>query len=179
MNTSAALFVGTSGWQYPDWKGDFYPDDVPQRKFLEYYTTRFEATELNASFYRLPSESMIEGWLDRTPQDFRFCLKLSRLITHNKRLADCEEALGNFIDRIKPLAGRMGPVLAQLPPSMAFDEGVLDDFAAIWAERFDGALAVEARHESWMEESVSDWLVERGITPVIADSGLHTAETRP
>lgn len=163
--------AGTSGWQYPDWKGDFYPDDVPQRLFLEYYTTRFPATELNASFYRLPSAEMIEGWLERTPKDFRFCVKLSRLITHNKRLSGCEDALGTFLDRVDLLSSRMGPVLAQLPPSLEFDEDTVGTFIGLWTGMTTVPLAVEARHESWMGRSVGDWLTGQGVIPVIADSG--------
>lgn len=168
---SKSLYVGTSGWQYPDWKGDFYPEDVPQRRFLEHYSTRFSATELNASFYRLPSASMIDGWLARTPARFRFCLKLSRLITHNKRLSDCEEVLGNFLERVEPLSPRMGPVLAQLPPSLAFDQDTIGQFVAQWSEMTAAQLAIEPRHESWMRRSVSDWLVGQGVIPVVADSG--------
>lgn len=176
--------AGTSGWQYPDWKGDFYPDEVPQRLFLEHYATRFPATELNASFYRLPSEKMIAGWLERTPDDFRFCLKLSRLITHNKRLSDCEEVLGNFLERVEPLQPRMGPVLAQLPPSLAFDQEVIAEFVAQWSQMSGAQLAIEPRHESWTDASVSDWLAGQGVVPVVADSGgrwpmAATPETGP
>lgn len=169
--TSSGFYVGTSGWQYPDWKGDFYPDDVPQRLFLEHYTTRFTATELNASFYRLPSEKMLAGWLERTPERFRFCLKLSRLITHNKRLRDCSEVLGNFLERVEPMSPRMGPVLAQLPPSLAFDPDAIGEFVAQWLEKTALTLAIEPRHPSWTSQSVSDWLVGQGVLPVVADSG--------
>lgn len=167
------LFAGTSGWSYPQWKGDFYPPDVPQRKFLEYYTSRFPASELNASFYRLPSESMIAGWLERTPSHFRFCVKLSRLITHNKRLRNCEDALETFLDRLGPLGFRCGPVLAQLPPTLAFDRASVADFIGLWSQLTSLALAVEARHDSWMTSSVSDWLAARGVIVVSADSGGH------
>lgn len=180
----AAFRVGTSGWQYRDWKGDFYPGDVPQRRFLEHYATRFAATEVNVSFHRLPSESMIRGWLERTPKHFRFCLKLSRLITHNKRLRRCADVLGNFLERVAPLSPRMGPVLAQLPPSLEFDFDAVDDFIGLWAASARIPLAIEPRHESWMRPEVGDWLAERAVIPVVADSGgrwpmARVAETGP
>lgn len=167
------LMAGTSGWSYPHWKGDFYPGEVPQRKFLEYYASRFPATELNASFYRLPSEKMIAGWLERIPRDFRFCVKLSRLITHRKRLIDCGEAIGVFVDRLAPLAPCMGPVLAQLPPSLAFEAERVDAFLQAWYKRSRLVLAVEARHPSWLEAPVTELLAAYKAVPVCADSGGH------
>ncbi|MFW5926431.1 MAG: DUF72 domain-containing protein [Wenzhouxiangella sp.] len=163
--------IGTSGWSYPAWKHGFYPADVPRRRFLDYYTTRFPATELNASFYRLPSQAMIAGWQARTPAGFRFCVKLSRLITHNRRLRDCQRELATFLERIDPLSDRLGPVLAQLPPSLEFDRNAVSAFVAQWAESTSLELAIEARHASWTDRSVSDWLVGRGVIPVVADSG--------
>ncbi|MDT8450491.1 MAG: DUF72 domain-containing protein [Wenzhouxiangellaceae bacterium] len=165
------LLAGTSGWSYPDWKGSFYPQSVPQRKFLEYYTTRFPATELNASFYRLPTQKTIAGWLERTPARFRFCVKLSRLITHFKRLVDCDGAIAGFVDRLAPLAERMGPVLAQLPASVAFDAGRVAGFLQDWQRHASWALAIEARHPSWLEPAARQMLVENGAIPVRADSG--------
>lgn len=165
------FLAGTSGWGYPGWKDGFYPGDVPQRRFLEYYTTRFPATELNASFYRLPTDRMLNAWIERTPEDFRFCAKLSRLITHQKKLKDPGDALGVFFERFEPLLDRMGPLLAQLPPSLAFDCGRVEAFLDVFGETTDLPLAVEARHESWFGQEALDLLGRRGVSVVQADSG--------
>lgn len=165
------LIIGTSGWSYPDWKGDFYPKGVPQRKFLEYYATRFPATELNASFYRLPTSKMLDAWLERTPKDFRFCAKLSRLITHQKKLNDPADAIGVFFDRFEPLLDRMGPVLAQLPPSLAFDGDRVAAFLEAYGEATDLPLAVEARQGSWFGNDALALLESHGAALVQADSG--------
>lgn len=167
----ASFFTGTSGWSYPDWKGAFYPDGVGQSKFLEYYATHFPAVELNASFYRLPSDSMVAGWRERAPAGFRFCVKLLRLITHLKRLRDPGDALDAFLNRFKPLGARMGPVLAQLPPSLAFEAGRVEPFLKAWRRRTRRALAVEARHASWLAEEARELLTEHGVALVRADSG--------
>lgn len=169
--------VGTSGWSYPDWKQEFYPRDVPQRKFLEYYATRFPATELNASFYRLPTEKMLDAWLDRTPDEFRFCAKLSRLITHQKKLNDPADALSGFFERFEPLLGRMGPVLAQLPPSLAFDSDRVATFLAACRDASDLPLAIEARHGSWFGDEALELLETHKAALVQAESGGRWPET--
>ncbi|MFO7762613.1 MAG: DUF72 domain-containing protein [Wenzhouxiangellaceae bacterium] len=165
--------AGTSGWSYPDWKDGFYPEGVAQRNFLDYYAGRFPATELNASFYRLPSEKMIDGWLERTPERFHFCVKLSRLITHSKRLVDCAEAIGVFVDRLAPLAGRMGPVLAQLPDSVAFDADRVEAFLEAWRDRTEWTLAIEPRHPGWLDSAARRLLRNHDAIMVRADSGGH------
>lgn len=167
------MWIGTSGWSYPDWKGSFYPQDVPQRKFLEYYAGRFPATELNASFYHLPSEKMIAGRLARTPEQFRFCVKLSRLITHLKKLSDCDEAIAGFVDRLSPLAPRMGPVLAQLPASVEFEAERVAAFLDAWYAQVDWTLAIEARHPGWMDADAQQLLTSYRAIAVRADSGGH------
>lgn len=170
-NSEPRLHIGTSGWSYPDWKGGFYPNEVPQRKFLDHYATRFSATELNASFYRLPSEKMIDGWLERAPADFRFCVKLSRLVTHQKRLNEPDDALTVFLERFRGLRSRMGPVLAQLPPSLAFEVERVDKFLKTWRRRTRLPLAVEARHKSWFDDQAQTLLAKRNVALVRADSG--------
>jgi uncharacterized protein YecE (DUF72 family) len=171
------LIIGTSGWSYADWKGSFYPKDVPQRKFLEYYATRFPATELNASFYRLPTDKMLDAWLERTSDEFRFCAKLSRLITHQKKLNDPADALGGFFGRFEPLLGRMGPALAQLPPSLAFDSDRVEMFLAAYRDASDLPLAIEARHESWFDDEALDLLKTHKAALVQAESGGRWPET--
>lgn len=171
------LFIGTSGWSYPEWKGSFYPKDVPRRKFLEYYATRFPATELNASFYRLPTDKMLDAWLERTPDEFRFCCKLSRLITHQKKLNDPADALSRFFERFESLLGRMAPVLAQLPPSLAFDSDRVETFLAAYRDVSELPLAIEARHASWFENEALEVLESGNVALVRAESGGRWPET--
>lgn len=172
------LRVGTSGWSYPDWRGGFYPREVPPRRFLEYYTTRFAATELNASFYRLPRASVVEGWLQRTPPDFRFAVKLSRLITHYKRLLDCGRELAMFFDRFRPLRERMGVVLAQLPPTLGFESERVRAFCRAYGQVTELPLALEARHDTWQAEAAAALLAEQEIALVRANSGGHWPELK-
>lgn len=174
---TARLIVGTSGWSYPDWKGDFYPGDVPRRNFLRYYASRFSATELNASFYRLPTGKMLDAWLERTPNDFRFCAKLSRLITHRKKLIDAAAAVAVYFERFAPLSDRMGPVLAQLPPSLAFDANRVGTFFAACRDVSDLPLAIEARHESWLSGEALELLEAWNVALVQADSGGRWPES--
>src|ERR1700689_716627 len=113
--------VGTSGWQYTYWKGAFYPSDVPQSRWLEYYATRFSAVEVNNTFYRLPSVETFASWAARTPEDFVFALKASRYLTHMKRLRDPEETFSRILERVQPLGAKLGPILLQLPPNLKID----------------------------------------------------------
>ena len=168
------LWVGTSGWSYRHWLGVFYPKDLKPAKFLEFYAKHFDCVELNASFYRLPDEKTVENWAKRTPPGFKFCLKLSRLITHQKRLQGAEEPLQTFFERFRPLyeAGKLGPVLVQLPPSLRFDPDITEGFFALLREHYgDYRFALEARHASWFAEEALDLLKEHEIAHVIADSG--------
>src|SRR5512137_1590214 len=113
---SPLLHVGTSGWSYKHWAEVFYPKDIRSDKYLEYYITRFACVELNSSFYNLPRETTVAGWMNRTPGTFRFCPKLSRLITHQMQLVNIEEALQRFFYVFEIMKDRLGPVLVQLPP---------------------------------------------------------------
>ncbi|MFO8034730.1 MAG: DUF72 domain-containing protein [Candidatus Bipolaricaulota bacterium] len=166
------LHVGTSGWSYKHWVGRFYPRGTKQRDFLEYYAQHFDCVELNATFYRLPAEKMVAGWAERTPNGFAFCPKLSRLITHQKRLAGAGDLLQRFLDRLSPLEGKLGPILIQLPPSLAFEQGPVEEFGQLMGEIApEWQFALEARHASWTEEQALDTLAAQGIAWVIADSG--------
>jgi len=168
------FYVGTSGWSYRHWLGVFYPENLKPAKFLEFYVEHFDCVELNASFYRLPNEKTVENWAKRTPERFKFCLKLSRLITHQKRLAGAQEPLGTFFERFRLLkeAGKLGPVLVQLPPSLRFDREVAEGFFSLLNEYYgDHRFALEARHASWFVEEALHLLEEHGIAHVIADSG--------
>ena len=149
-------WVGTSGWSYKHWKGIFYPSDLPSSKWLSFYTGYFSTVELNASFYRLPSESTFSGWHDNTPQDFLFSVKVSRLITHLKKLENVESELEKFVFRARMLKEGQGPLLYQLPPSMVKDEDRLAHFCSILPP--DLSHVFEFRHESWFCDSVLDIL---------------------
>jgi len=146
------LYVGTSGWQYRHWKEVFYPPKLPQRGWLEYFAKRFQTTEVNNTFYNLPDASVFEHWEKVAPHDFLFALKMSRFLSHLKRLRDPEEPVERFLERARRLGGKRGPILIQLPPSMRVDAGRLKTTLAAFpaSER----VAVEFRHESWFVPEV-------------------------
>jgi len=159
--------IGTSGWVYRHWRGDFYPDGLRAKDELEYYAARFDTAEINASFYRLPTEAAVKGWHDRTPEGFLFSWKGSRYITHLKRLLEPEESLELVFGRMAGLAERMGPAFFQLPPSMKADRERL--------ARFLGALprkrrcAMEFRHPSWYAPDIFALLTDHDAALVISD----------
>ncbi len=109
--------IGTSGWSYRHWKGKFYPDNLSQRKWLEFYEARFNTVELNASFYRIPKRSIVEGWVQRTSPDFKFSVKVPRLITHVRKLSNCDDIVDWFFKNMEPLVKKVLVYLLQLPPS--------------------------------------------------------------
>lgn len=128
---TALIRVGTSGWTYPHWKGVFYPDEVPRRSWLEHYARHFPTVELNASFYRIPTQSTARGWAERTPGEFRFSVKASRLITHVRRLSDCRREVDWFFRELSPLRSKVCAYLFQLPPSFSPPEQLLEEFMAL------------------------------------------------
>lgn len=139
--------MGCSGWSYGDWVGKFYPQGAEPSSFLSHYAKVFDTVEINATFYRLPFLNMVKGWRTRTPEDFLFAPKLSRTITHFRKLKDIEALLQQFLERLRLLGPKLGPILIQLPPSLHLDLQRLEGFLALLTgpERF----AVEFRHESW------------------------------
>jgi uncharacterized protein YecE (DUF72 family) len=148
----AQYFIGTSGWHYDDWRHRFYPKEVPKAKWLEFYARHFPTVELNNSFYRLPSEAAFANWYDSSPPGFTFAVKVSRFITHIKRLRDCEEAVTNFMSRAGVLKEKLGPLLYQLPPSMHRNDETLASFLSSLPREFKHV--IEFRHQSWLEEEV-------------------------
>jgi len=142
------LYVGTSGFSYPTWRGGFYPEGSKPADFLHLYAERLPSVELNATFYQLPSEEQMRSWAGRTPPEFRFAVKMSRRITHFGRL----ELVGTFCERARVLGERLGPVLCQLPPTRPRDDGLL----RLLLDSLDPELEVafEFRHESWSEVDV-------------------------
>src|SRR6476620_913858 len=144
----ARLHVGTSGWAYPSWKPDFYPAKLAQAKFLGYYATQLNTVEVNFTFRQLVKETTVQKWIEGTPPGFRFGIKAHQVITHIKRLKMTDEFLPRFMSTVEPLAraGKMGPVLFQLPPNMKADLGVLEAFLATLPRGVQAAF--EFRHES-------------------------------
>jgi uncharacterized protein YecE (DUF72 family) len=148
--------IGTSGWQYKDWRGRFYPRAVPHRLWLEHYAAAFSTVEVNNAFYRLPERATFEGWRDRTPADFVVAVKASRYLTHVKRLREPREPVERLLARAAGLGSKLGPVLVQLPPTLRADPAALD--AALAAFPRETRVAVEPRHESWWSTEVRDVL---------------------
>jgi uncharacterized protein YecE (DUF72 family) len=161
------ILVGTSGWQYADWRGRFYPADLPQRLWLEHYADAFATVEVNNAFYRLPDRGVFQGWRDRTPADFLIGVKFSRYLTHIKRLRDPAEPVARFLDRARALGDRLGPVLLQLPPNLRCDLTALDDVLGRFAG--DVRVAVEPRHASWWTDDVRACLAAHGAALCWAD----------
>ncbi|MET7392212.1 DUF72 domain-containing protein [Dactylosporangium sp. NPDC005572] len=159
--------VGTSGWQYRDWRGPFYPRDLPQRLWLEHYATAFDTVEVNNAFYRLPERSTFEAWRDRTPDDFTVTVKASRYLTHIRRLREPEEPVHRLLDRAAGLGPKLGPVLLQLPPNLKADPAALD--ATLAAFPREVRVAVEPRHASWWTDEVRAVLSGRGAALCWAD----------
>lgn len=162
------LFIGTSGYSYPQWKGTFYPSDLPNARMLEYYSGIFRTTELNNTFYRFPSVSALEGWRSTTPDGFRFSVKANQRITHHGRLKDVEETTRDFVDRCGELGDRLGVILFQLPPYLKRDDGRLADF--LDALPPGARYAMEFRDEGWFDDAVFDRLSDAGVALCLAEA---------
>ncbi|MFH9549526.1 DUF72 domain-containing protein [Streptomyces sp. NPDC051445] len=161
------LYVGTSGWQYKDWKGVLYPADVPVRRWLEEYTGHFATVEINNAFYRLPSRETFAAWAERVPPDFVVAVKASRYLTHIKRLKEPEEPVQRLMSHAAGLGARLGPVLLQLPPTLRADARLLDACLACFPP--GTRVAVEPRHESWWTPEVRGVLDARNAALCWAD----------
>ena len=163
----ATVLIGTSGFSYQHWRGIFYPDGLPQQRWLEFYAGQFPTVELNVTFYRLPSEKAVQSWQRRVPADFIYAAKLSRLITHSHRLHDAEEALALFLARMRLLGEHLGPILIQLPPNMRADINLLDSFLL----KCDPDLrwAVEFRSADWLHDATYDVLRRHHVALCIHD----------
>jgi uncharacterized protein YecE (DUF72 family) len=159
--------IGCSGWTYKDWAGPFYPPGTKDRERLEYYATRFDTSEINASFYRLPSEAMVEGWARRAPPGFLFAWKVSRFITHNKKLKDCADSVELVFGRMAPLADHYGPALIQLPPQLRRNDERLEAFLGLLPP--GRRHTVEFRHPSWYDPAVFEILRRHDAALCISD----------
>jgi uncharacterized protein YecE (DUF72 family) len=162
-----AVWIGTSGWQYRDWRGRFYPRELPVSRWLEAYAAGFATVESNAAFYRLPERRTFEDWAARTPPDFVMAVKVSRYLTHIRRLREPAEAVARFVERVAGLGDKLGPVLLQLPPQLRCDPELLDAALAEFPPAF--RVAVEFRHPTWFVDEVRARLTERGAALCLAD----------
>jgi len=176
------LLIGTSGYNYPHWhRGVFYPQDVPQRRWLEFYSGQFDTVELNVTFYRLIKREVFDGWYRRTPKEFLFAVKGSRYITHVRRLRDCEEAVQRFSENAQGLQEKLEVILWQLPPRFIYQKERLTAFSEMVGESSvlsKTRHAFEFRHESWFIPEVARLLEGYGFSLCICDSPhLPSTET--
>ena len=162
-----SVMAGTSGWQYRDWRGVFYPPGVPQRRWLEHYAGQFATVENNATFYRLPTRDTFASWRDRVPGDFVMTVKASRYLTHVRRLRDPAEPVHRLVDAAAGLGDRLGPMLLQLPPDLRAAPGLLQECLRQFPPT--ARIAVEPRHSSWWTDEVKEVLAARNAALCWAD----------
>ena len=162
----AALYVGTSGFAYPEWKPAFYPEDVKPADMLTYYAARFPSVEINYTFRRFPSAKTLARWAEQGPDGFRFALKANQRITHTRRLRDADTDVSDFLQLARLLGDHLGPILFQCPPTLQFDRGLLESFLAYLPPL--ASYAMEFRHESW--SAARDLLAEHGVAWCTAET---------
>jgi uncharacterized protein YecE (DUF72 family) len=162
------IWVGTSGYNYPEWKGSFYPPTLPAAKMLPYYAERFATVEINYTFYRMPNEKILAGWAAAVPELFKFTLKAPRRITHDLRLQRCESLLRGFCEVAATLGPKLGTLLFQLPPTFKKELDIFAAFLSFLPPRVRAAF--EFRHLSWLDEDVYTLLRQRNLALCIADS---------
>ncbi len=168
INTRVKIYIGTSGWNYDHWKGVFYAEGCPKSKWLEFYAKHFISVEVNATFYRSMKPKTFENWWKMTPDGFLWAVKANRYITHIRRLKDAKEPLERFLGDLEPLREKLGPILFQLPPSLAFDEEVFDKFCNYLPE--NRLYTIEARHPSWLGRNALSSLKRHNIAWCISDT---------
>jgi uncharacterized protein YecE (DUF72 family) len=161
------VHIGTSGWHYKDWSGTFYPEGLPTKDFLEYYTRHFHTVEINNSFYQLPKKETLKNWRDIVPSDFIFTVKASRYITHMKKLKDAEKSLSPLLKRIDVLGDKLGPILFQLPPRWGLNLERLNDFLETLPSDF--RYAFEFRDKSWLDPKAYEAIELLGAALCIYD----------
>src|SRR6476646_4308374 len=162
------LYVGTSGYSYKEWKGTFYPEDMPEKQMLRFYGEHFRTVEINNTFYRMPKASVLEAWAGEVPADFRFVLKAPQRITHIQRLKDAGDSVSQLLEVAGVLKERLGPLLFQLPPNFKKDVPRLAAFLALLPSRCRAAF--EFRHASWFDDEVFGLLREHRTGFCIADA---------
>ena len=167
------VHIGTSGYNYPEWRGSFYPEGLPAKQMFGFYAEHFRTVEINYTFYRMPTLKTTEAWRAQAPDGFSYVLKAPRRITHDKRLKDCADTLHYFCDSARGLGPCLGPLLFQLPPNLKCDLDRLDAFLKLLPA--DMRAAFEFRHDSWLTEAVYDQLRAHGAAVCIADAAeRHT-----
>jgi uncharacterized protein YecE (DUF72 family) len=166
----ARFFAGTSGWAYPSWKPAFYPEKLAQAKFLTYYSSQLNTVEVNFTFRQLLKETTVQKWLEQTPENFRFGVKAHQVITHIKRLKGADEFVKRFMGTIEPLerAGKLGPILFQLPPNLKCDVPLLQDFLVCLPR--GARFAFEFRHTSWFDDATYAALKDRDVALCVAET---------
>jgi uncharacterized protein YecE (DUF72 family) len=166
----ASLHIGTSGWAYPTWKPDFYPEKLAQKKFLNFYASKLNAVEVNYTFRQLVKETTVQNWIAETPEHFRFTIKAHQVLTHIKRLKSAEDFLRRFVGTLEGLerAGRLGPILFQLPPNFKVDPAVLSEFLKCLPRTVRASF--EFRNESWFTDDTWNTLRERNIALCVAET---------
>lgn len=162
------IWIGTSGYNYPEWRGSFYPSDLSSAKMLPYYAARFPTVEINYTFYRMPTEKLVAGWAAQTPSPYKFTLKAPRRITHDSRLRHVGPLVGSFCQVAATLGDKLGALLFQLPPSARKDLALFDAFLGDLPPKV--CAAFEFRHPSWLDDEVFERLAARGLALCIADS---------
>lgn len=173
------FFAGTSGWAYPTWKPDFYPAKCTQKKFLSHYATQLNTVEVNFTFRQLVKETTIQNWIQDTPAHFRFGVKAHQVLTHIKRLKGTEDFVPRFLATIEPLAaaGKLGPVLFQLPPNLKADPALLKDFLSLLPRAVPSAF--EFRNASWFTDSTWDLLRAHQSALCVAETETMTTPDVP
>src|SRR2546428_1682701 len=162
------LHVVTSGYSYKEWKGTFYPEDLPEKQMLRFYGERFRSVEINNTFYRMPKASVLEAWAAEVPADFKFVLKASQQITHKQRLKDAADSVSYLLEVARALKERLGPLLFQLPPYLRKDAPRLREFLALLPS--DRRAAFEFRHQSWFDDEVFGLLRDHRAVLCIAEA---------
>ncbi len=164
-----SVYVGTCGFYYEDWKGVFYPKDLPKTKYLDFYIDKFSTVELNSTFYHLPKQKSVSHWREKAKEGFLYSLKAYRGITHYKKLKNVKDDLYLYLHLIKSLRPYLGVILFQLPPSLKMDIDLLANFLSLLPSGYD--YAVEFRDESWYEKEVYDILTRYEVSFCIHDFG--------
>ena len=170
------IWIGTSGYNYPEWKGSFYPADLPAARMLPFYAERFPTVEINYTFYRMPTEKLVAGWAAQTPSPFKLTLKAPRRITHDSRLKNCGELVNVFCRVAGTLEAKLGALLFQLPPTAKKDLAVFDAFLAELPPKVTAAF--EFRHPSWLDADVFERLARRNLALCVADSEKMSTPVR-
>ena len=170
------IWIGTSGYNYPEWKGHFYPANLPSAKMLPYYAARFSTVEINYTFYRMPNEKLVGGWAAATPSPFKLTLKAPRRITHDSRLKNCGDLVSTFCGVAGTLGDKLGALLFQLPPNAKKDLPLFDAFLAELPPKV--CAAFEFRHQSWLDDDVFARLAARNLALCVADSEKMSTPVR-